>query len=405
MNKISHLLMAGAAVFALCHVGLAQETPPRPPATDSAAEDTFASAVFAQEGLPAALPASSDFGIGAGILEALPQPPDIPRSLFGPEKPPSTGGIRIDAPYFTPDPLLDPPFFPSPGWFAGAEIQIVKPHLLTNLSNSVLPGHFINNIPTSNSIGGKSTIVDLPSAPLDWTASPRIFAGYRLPAGFGEFMVAYRHLGTDGSGVTPGSSGPVNLSSRFAFDMLDLDYNSRELSLWPQWDMKWTVGLRQMFLFFDSLGTQPFSQAPAGGVFQARAVNNLYGIGPHYALELNRHLGNSGFSLYTRADAGAIFTFGSNEWSTASTTLGPNGRPLVGQTNVFGHQMMPQINGRVGVSWQPSPTSGTRVFVGYQYEVFWDLNRVPQSNNTPFVPPSLGQYWSQGIVLQGTFRW
>ncbi len=405
MNKITHLLMAGAAVFALCHVGLAQETPPRPPATDSAAEDTFASAVFAQEGLPAALPASSDFGIGAGILEALPQPPDVPRSLFGPEKPPSTGGIRIDAPYFIPDPLLDPPFFPSPGWFAGAEIQIVKPHLITNLSNSVLPGHFINNIPTSNSIGGKSTIVDLPSAPLDWTASPRVFAGYRLPAGFGEFMVAYRHLGTDGSGVTPGSSGPVNLSSRFAFDMLDLDYNSRELSLWPQWDMKWTVGLRQMFLFFDSLGTQPFSQGPAGGVFQARELNNLYSIGPHYALELNRHLGNSGFSLYTRADAGALFSFGTNEWSTASSTLGPNGRPLVGQTNVFGHQMIPMINGRAGLSWQPSPTSGTRVFMGYQYEVFWALNRVPQSNNTPFVPPSLGQYWSQGIVLQATFRW
>ena len=40
--------------------------------------------------------------------------------------------------------------------------------------------------------------------------------------------------------------------------------------------------------------------------------------------------------------------------------------------------------------------------MGYQYEVFWDLNRLPQINGTPYAPPSLGQYQSQGIVLQGT---
>ena len=122
-------------------------------------------------------------------------------------------------------------------------------------------------------------------------------------------------------------------------------------------------------------------------------------------MELNRRLGDSRWSLYSRVDSSAIFTWGSNEWSTASSTLGPNGRPLVGQTNVFGHQMVPTINGRVGLTWQPAPTSGTRIFCGYQYEVFWALNRVPQGNGTPVVPPSLGQYWSQGVVLQATINW
>ena len=405
MNKITHLLLAGAVALALCDIGRAQEAASQPPADATVDGRAIVEAALAQESLPLALQGSPDAGVGSGVLEALPRPRDTPRSLFGPPQPPSTGGIQLDAPYFVPDPLLDPSFFPSPGWFAGAEVQIVKPHLLTNMSNSVLPGHFINNIPTSNEIGGKSTIVDLPSAPLDWTASPRIFAGYRLPAGFGEFMLAYRHLGTDGSGVTPGASGPVNLSSRFAFDMLDIDYNSRELSLWPKFDMKWTFGLRNMFLFFDSQGTQPFLQARAGSPFQAREINNLYGLGPHYALELNRRLGDSRWSLYSRIDSAAIFTWGTNEWTAASSTLGPNGRPLVGQTNAFGHQMVPTINGRAGVTWQPSPTSGTRVFIGYQYEVFWALNRVPQSNGSANVPPSLGQYWSQGVVLQATIKW
>ena len=53
-----------------------------------------------------------------------------------------------------------------------------------------------------------ATTVNLPAAPLDWTASPRVFAGYRLPSGFGEFMVAYRHLGTTGSGSVPDTNGP-----------------------------------------------------------------------------------------------------------------------------------------------------------------------------------------------------
>ena len=269
----------------------------------------------------------------------------------------------------------------------------------------MIPGKFVNNTPASNSLGGKSTIVDLPAAPLDWTASPRVFAGYRLPSGFGEFMVSYRNLGTVGSGLTPGGSGPVKLSSRLSFNVIDLDYNSREISCWPNWDMKWTLGLRSVFLFFDSTGTQPYGQAPTGGVFAAREYNNLYGLGPHAALQMSRRLGDTGWSLYFRTDFAGTFDWVTNDWTTASTTLGPNGRPLVGTTRVFGHQAMPMINGRAGLNWQPAPTSGTRLFVGYQYEVFWDLNRVPQSNGTPNVPGSLGQYWSQGVVLQATFNY
>ena len=60
-------------------------------------------------------------------------------------------------------------------------------------------------------------------------------------------MVDYRNLASTGSGVDPGKNGPVDIGTRFRMNMIDLDYNSRELSLWPQWDMKWTVGLRNLF--------------------------------------------------------------------------------------------------------------------------------------------------------------
>ena len=406
MNKISQLLLAGAAVFTLCDVGLAQETPPRPPAADSTALDAIAREVVAQESVPQPLPSGPEYGVGAGVLEALPRPRDTPRSLFGPAQPPSAGGVALDGPYFVSDPLLDPSFFPSPSWFGGAEVQIVKPHLRPELIGSTLPGHYVPVYENNSPIGPNATTLNIAGAPLDWTASPRVFAGYRLPAGFGEFMVAYRHLGTSGTGTSPETTGPVSNFTRFAFDTLDIDYASRQLSLWPNWDMKWAIGLRNMFLSYSLQASQPFDQASAGtNILFARSSNTLWGIGPHAALELNRRLGDSGFSLYFRADFGAGFSKVFDQWNTVSSTTGANGRPLPGQTNSFGNQFIPQINGRAGVSWQPAPTSGIRAFMGYQYEVFWDLNRLPQFNSTPYSPPSLGQYWSQGIVLQGTINW
>jgi hypothetical protein len=426
MNKITHLIIAGAFALALCDVGVAQQTPPQPPVADSAALDSMiASAVVAQESLPAPLPGSPDYGLGAGVLEALPRPRDTPRSLFGPAQPPSTGGVDVDGPYFVRDPLLDPSFFPAPGWFAGAEVQILKPHLINNYEGSVYPGKVVNNATGYYPLLGAKT-VDLPAGPLDWTASPRVFAGYRLPAGFGEFMVAYRHLGTTGSGISvpkiPGSSQdppPVFVQSRFAFDMLDLDYNSRQLSLWPtfrldslpswlQCDMKWTLGLRMLWLYESTQGTQSFSTAlgPGGtGLVFGSQSNNEFGIGPHAALELNHRLGDSGWGLYTKIDAGAVYNSIQADWLAASATRGPNGRPIPGQTYAFGRQMTPMINWRAGATYQPSPTSLTRVFLGYQYEVFWDLDRLQQTNQTGLSPASYGQYWSNGIVMQATFNW
>jgi hypothetical protein len=410
MNKVTHLLLAGAVGLALCDMGRAQEAPPQSPADAPVDGRAIAEAVLAQETLPPPIPGSPESGVGSGVIEALPRPRDTPRSLFGPEQPPSKGGIQIDAPYFVPDPLLDFSQSAPPGWFVGAEVQIVKPHLSPNLIGSTVPGHYVPAYENNSPIGPKATDLNIPSAPLDWTGSPRVFAGYRLPSGFGEFMVAYRHLGTTGSGSVPDTNGPISLNTRFAFDILDLDYNSRELSTFlgwgPQWDMKFSLGLRQMFLFYGLQGDQPFSQASAGsGIAFAQATNNVYGIGPHAALELSRSLGKSGFSLYSRADFGMIYGDVWDQWNTVSNSLGANGRPLRGQTNSFGHQQIPMINFRSGLTWKPAPTSGARLFVGYQYEVFWDLNRLPQFNSTPYAPPSLGQYQSQGIVLQGSLNW
>ena len=45
--------------------------------------------------------------------------------------------MPVDTPYFVRDPLLDSPQFPPVGWFAGAELQVVKPHLVSRLTDTV----------------------------------------------------------------------------------------------------------------------------------------------------------------------------------------------------------------------------------------------------------------------------
>src|SRR6516165_9161032 len=72
--------------------------------------------------MPQRVPAAAT--AGEGILQALPKLPDLPASLFAPAPPPSPGHNPLDVPYFVPDPLLDPPQLPPPGWFAALELDV-----------------------------------------------------------------------------------------------------------------------------------------------------------------------------------------------------------------------------------------------------------------------------------------
>jgi hypothetical protein len=395
MTNMTRQLLAVAVALALSDAGLAQEVSPKPPLGATPSQAALVDAVVAQDPLPAPLTGGTDSAVGGGVLEALPQPRDLPASLFAPPPPSPPNFFRIDAPYLVPDRLLDPPGLPSPGWFAGAEIQVIKPHLISGLSEAVAN--------RAQKAKMTSTTVALPTTPLDWTVSPRVFLGYRLPSGYGEFLVSYRHLGTSGNGSLSGAKGDTALRSRLAFDMIDFDYNSREISLGPQWDMRWTFGVRALFLFFDSRFNQPTSLAAAGdGFAQVRDYNNLAGVGPHGALELARHLGQSGWSLYLRGDIASVFDGSHVGFLTRSTTPGPDGRTLVGETRHFGTQDAPILNLRAGLNWQRSRTSPVKFFLGYQYERFWALDRLPPVGNNP---PSVGQLWDQGIVLQTTINY
>jgi hypothetical protein len=236
--------------------------------------------------------------------------------------------------------------------------------------------------------------VHLPSAELNWTASPRFQLGYRLPSGFGEFSIAYRFFTTEGSESSMGPDGIAALKSRLDVNIGDLDYSSRELSLLPHWGMKWHFGLRVVGTYFDSRSDEPLDVAAAGtGVFERKTSNNFWGFGPHVGLELARRLDGTGLALVGRVDGATILGRLHQRFFEETTPVGPNGQLITADTSARVSQDAPMLSWSLGLTWQPPAYPNAQLFLGYQYEYWWNIGR--NSNTT-----SRGELSDQGILLR-----
>ena len=159
------------------------------------------------------------------FLRTLPRPPDQPGSLLTPAPPLGPPPPDLESPYFERDPLLDPPALGLTGWFADVDAGILKPHLVNELFHPV-------TFPD-----GSSTRVGVNASHLNWTVSPTIEVGYRLPSGFGGIAVAYRNMTSQGSEPAIGADGPATLSSRLNANVGDLNWVSNEYTPWKFCEM------------------------------------------------------------------------------------------------------------------------------------------------------------------------
>jgi hypothetical protein len=341
------------------------------------------SAAAAPPAPAAAAPAESE------VLPGLPRPLEVPRSLYQQPSPvPPFSCAPLPGPYFERDPLLDPPWMPQPGWFADVELGIIVPHVKNRLVDTV-------TVP-----GMTPDTLHLPSAELNWTVAPRFELGYRLPSGFGEFALAYRFFTTEGSQLSAGPDGIAALKSRLAVNMGDLDYANSEFPTlqWPHFNLKWRFGLRAVGTYFDSRSDEPFADAAAGsGVFERRTTNNFWGFGPHLGLQLTRWFEDSGFSFIGSVDGATILGRLRQNFFEESTTFGPNGQPLAGNTRQSVSQDVPMIDTFVGFGWTPPSYTYFRLSVGYEYEYWWNIGR----NSSTL---SRGELSDQGIVLRAEFN-
>jgi hypothetical protein len=332
---------------------------------------------------PASVPPNLP-GNEAPYLKGLPNTPDVPSSLYAPATPTYTCSTP-ECPYFDCDPRLDPFCLPQPGWVADVEVDVNLPHVSNGIHDTV-------------TLGGVTSQVKLGSARLDWTASPRVELGYRLPDGFGEFDVSYRFLGSDGTGTVfgPGAApdGPATLNSRLDINVADLEYASNEISICTWWT-KWHFGLRGMDIIFKSTADEnPAVAAGGSGIFERENRNSLWGIGPCAGVDLERRIGESGFSVLGRVD-GAIFLGRLEQNFSEVATTGASAE--VQRSNPAA---VPELNWSIGLAWRPASYQALRCFVGYQGEGWWDVGSFEGATSG-----SGAQIYSEGILFRVDYNY
>jgi hypothetical protein len=299
----------------------------------------------------------------------LAPPPYFERSKSHFEAPLQTfedrnGGLLVG------DPLLDPQGL-TPGLFATAELDLVGVHVRNRL-----------NAPRA--LFGDTIAV--PGAPLCWTGSPRFELGYRFGQGFGEVILAYESLVTEGCTTTfyvPPTLGlltPGHLHSRLNLNVVDLDYAQHEWGLGPQWDMIWLAGVRIGTSYYDSHRCSP--------LLHEQVSNSYVGAGPHAALDLRRRLGGSALSLRGKVEGAGLI----GQFNQSFETIAPAG---VGEAlRSDGTQWVPILKLFAGLHYAPSVRC--QVGFGYAFEGWWYTGK-PAGSTTPLT--------ANGIAFRAEWRY
>ena len=110
-----------------------------------------------------------------------------------------------------------------------------------------------------------------------------------------------------------------------------------------------------------------------------------------------RQLDAYGFSLVGAADGACLLGRLRQGFFEASTTSGPTGLPLLGETRTATSQAVPMLNTQAGIGWKPPAYPQLQFFLGYEYEYWWNVGR--DSLNT-----SRGEMSDQGIYLRAQFN-
>ncbi len=306
-------------------------------------------------------------------------------------------------------PLLDPPDFAPPGWFFNVESSVLWANFQNQLTGGIVTLAQTSGVSTASSIGLPpgaglpitGDIVRMPSNQFNPTVSPRFELGYRLPDGWGEVRLGYRFLDTTASDtiVLP-QLGPAARNARLDVQFADLDYATREFALLPGWEMRTAVGLRYANVFFDSQAAFleptavqeiPYGLAPFTRLSEYESLSTWY-IGAHAILEVGRKLGDSGFTLFGRAEGSGLF-------GRTTQTFTERFVEAPGSTGirVSGNLGAPIVAGQVGLSYDVPQWHHSRFLIGYQYEAWWQFGR--GDNDLSF-----GTLTDQGLFLRAEFN-
>jgi hypothetical protein len=301
---------------------------------------------------------------------------------------PPAGWPTVD--FRRPDPLLDRPYAARSGFFADSETNLLWLHLHNRLS-----------APVPNALTGATDQVALGRTPLDASVAQRFEFGYRFPDNWGSCSLGYGFLATRGQEVSATSAddviqAPANKVGRFVYNMVDLTYGSREYSLESLCNMRWGVGSRMLYLFFDNRGTFLNPGPDPGSVLEQSETNFVRGYGFWAYLDLEREMGHSGISAFLRLEGTDLFA--RNHQTYAETVAGS---PQSFGSSFHGSVSLSLLREVVGVSYTLPNWNHSRLLLGYQYEQFFQIGRLSSASG---VPDTRGSLDAHGVFLRAEFN-
>jgi len=300
-------------------------------------------------------------------LSAVAQPPVVPPPVDGPVRP--LPPIDLGPPGYVAPPQPFPTDGCDPGpegwsifgpgsapcaWLVNWDLVVLKPHVDYGLRvNDGVP-----------SIMGNYT--NLVTVPLDWTVSPKLEVGFRLPDSGGAFLVGYRYLSTEGTGTV----GDLAVRSRMTLNQVDLVYQTERIRPFGNWFVHGRIGGRIVGNFYDTRNID--------GNFTQSASNYFYGGGLLGSFDIEREFEwVPGLALYGNMESGIIIGRVNQKFrSTLQTPMGEFGE-LVEQR---GSQALQSYQFQLGLSYVPPAWNTVRIRAAYQYETWIDVGQLQQSN-------------------------
>jgi hypothetical protein len=257
-------------------------------------------------------------------------------------------------------------------FFADKEVDIAKPHLKAAL---IGPAIFPDNIVDT---------VHPPTTQLNWTGIPRIEIGWFLPPSLGYFAFSYRGFADDGRQiVTALDSIPYALRTRLDLNQIAFDWGTAPYSFSPRWFVSGRLGLAGADVYFDNVAVSSPQTLDAS--------NYYWGGGPHVRLDMWREFNLlPGLSLFAQPDLMVLVGRIQQHYRESDTLFGST---VAGSYFLRRTQTVPVFTLRAGLTYTPASLSHWRFLVGYEYENWWSVGRVPGQ-------PSRGEFYTNGVFLR-----
>ena len=283
------------------------------------------------------------------------------------------------------DPFRERPGLPI-GWYAGIDLNVVHPEIDGQANNSVLgPGDLFHGTFTNST--------RLPVGDMNWTVMPKVYAGYRMENGLGEWIASYRILSANSSGTLLNfdAAGAAQLHTRTTAQVLDLVYGSSDRTDGLPWCFptirRYTLGLRVASWIFDTT-------ANGGQVLEERAGNVFIGGGPVLSYDWIWFTRWPSINLEGGFDAAGVGGFNYQRFTETAIVAGTV-QSARGRTDGRG-TATPILSVWGGMSWVPDWRNQTcRFSAGYRWERWWNIPDTGGQNDLTL----------QGPFVRGEFRW